>query len=129
MITTTDSILGTSNAQFAHFTLGTLPKSLHSWLRRTATPHGDVVTALDLFDTDRIGADLHVIVAYLDSRIAGWGLLRGYLSVFVEPVYRRRHLGSAIVEQFVRVHGKGLLFRTSDPGARAMFERCLTPGE
>ncbi|MES2056799.1 MAG: GNAT family N-acetyltransferase, partial [Pseudomonadota bacterium] len=46
-------------------------------------------------------AHVPVIVAYVYGQRAGWGLLRGCLSVFVEPVYRRQGLGAALVEQFV----------------------------
>lgn len=80
-----------------------------------------VVTALSLFDTDRIGADLPVIY---ERRLA-WGLLRGYLGIYVEPAYRRQGLGEALVREFVRVHGKGLLFSTRDPSAERMFRKHL----
>lgn len=116
----------TENVVFAHYTLDTLPASLRRWIRKTATPDGDAICALDLFETDRIGHELPIIVACcLDSRVAGWGLLRGYLGIFVEPLYRRRRLGSALVHEFVKLYGTDLLFRTEDPGARAMFLQHL----
>ncbi len=102
------------------------------WIRATARPYGGAVAALDLFDSDRI--DCPVIVAKiwdpypLMLKRVGWGLLKGYLSVYVDPAFRRRGVGAAIVEEFVRLYGNDLMFATDDPSAARMFRKFLTRG-
>lgn len=106
---------------FNHTTLGECSVPIRTWLRTTATPHGDAAVALDLYDSDRIGSDRPII--WIDS--VGWGLLRGYLNIYVEPAYRRHGFGEALVREFVRVHGSDLLFSTPDPSAERMFRKHL----
>jgi GNAT superfamily N-acetyltransferase len=114
------------NIFWRHSTLADIDDNALGYIRTTATAHGAVIAAIGLFDSDRINCP--VMVAYLNDKIVGWGLLRGYLGIYVDPEFRNHGIGSGLVNRFVASHGTDLMFSTNDPNAIKMFRKYLTRG-